>query len=140
MLGELAGEVWRYLDGVKLVRPSGIASVSVPRITLPDTVTCLTLLASRYCWNWLYGITSVPPLPPPPPNRPSAEITTSPATISQTEDEKFGFGAATRSPPDREIECGLSRRRQQQPAATTTISLRLGRIGFVRAKALPRQA
>ena len=83
---------------VKLVVPSGIASVSVPWITLPATVTCLTLLASRYCWNWLYGITSEPP-PPPLENRPSAVITTSPTTISQMDDGNFGFGAGTRCLP-----------------------------------------
>ena len=102
---------------VKLLRPSGIGSVSVPRITLPATVTCFTLLASRYCWNWLYGIASVPPLPPPP-NRPSAEITTSPATISQIEGEIFGFGAATAHASRQRNKCGLSRtRQQQQPSA-----------------------
>ncbi len=42
------------------VLPSGIFSVSVPRITSPDTVTFFTLPASRYCWNWLYGSTATP--------------------------------------------------------------------------------
>ncbi len=35
------------------VRPSFIFSVSVPRMMLPETVTCLTLPPSRYCWNSL---------------------------------------------------------------------------------------
>ena len=46
------------------VLPSGSFSVSVPRSRSPDTVTCFTFPASSNCWNWLYGMTAVPPLPP----------------------------------------------------------------------------
>ena len=38
---------------LKLVLPSGSFSVSVPWITSPETVTCFTFPAFRYCWNWL---------------------------------------------------------------------------------------
>ena len=79
------------------MRPSGILSISVPWMTLPETVTCLTLFSFKYCWNWLYGMTAVPPLPLPPPleNRPSAVITIRPATISQMDEPNFGFGGGT---------------------------------------------
>src|SRR5690349_4250382 len=66
-----------------------------------------------------------PPVPPPLENRPSAAITTRPATISQIEEERFCFGAgkpgfsrlknkrwAGRRPPATAILAGRSR---QQP-------------------------
>ena len=94
---------------VKLLRPSGIGSVSVPRITLPATVTCFTLLASRYCWNWLYGIASVPPLPPPPPNRPSAGSPPVPRRSARSR-TKISVSAPPRDmPPDRGTNVGRGR-------------------------------
>jgi hypothetical protein len=54
------------------------------------------------------------PLPLPPPDKPSAAITTSPATISQIGDEKSGLRTATQQPPVRLAECG-PRKGWQQP-------------------------
>ena len=97
------------------VFPSGIFSVSVPWMTSPDTVTCFTFPVSRYCWNWLYGITSDPPSPPPPdPNRPNTVTTSNPRKISQTAEGSCGFGAGTGCLLSRPATMPMDRQGMQQ--------------------------